>query len=216
MCDVIPFLCSGEKKMMRRPWTLSLILAAPCFVFAFYIGRPWRWFSWHPLLMSLAFVAAAGSGIMVKRRGGRVNTITHGYFMIGAFVLAMGGWYVIYEQKKMLGKPHNTSWHSWQGVVACIGYGLGGAVGLAALHPDFGAWRTSKRIRLLHKLASRASTAAALAAIATGYSKLGDTFTAVLVLVMLMGLAKAISLFENPAGTQQQQQAAASLLPTSV
>ena len=101
--------------------------------------------------MTLAFVAAAGSGILTKRKGGRVNTIVHGYTMLGAFVMALGGWYVIYQQKVMLGKHHNTSWHSWQGLLAIGGYLLGGTLGLCALHPDFGQWRTSKRVRLVHK-----------------------------------------------------------------
>ena len=92
--------------LLRR----ALVLAVPCVGLTYYIGRPWRWFSWHPLLMTLAFIAAAGSGILVKRKGGRVNTILHGSAMVFAFVLAMLGWYVIREQKKMLGKPHNTSW----------------------------------------------------------------------------------------------------------
>ena len=146
--------------------------AIPCVGLAYYVGRPWRWFSWHPMLMSLAFVAAAGSGILVKRKGGRVNTITHGGMMVGALALALGGWYIIYEQKKMLGKPHNTSWHSWQGLSAIGGYAAGAASGVAGLHPDFGLLRTHKKFRLTHKLASRAATIAALVATASGYLKL--------------------------------------------
>ena len=110
-----------------------LALSAPVIGLSYYIGRPWRWFSWHPLLMGLAFVAAASSGILIKRKGGRVNTIIHGATMTTAFVLALCGWYVIREQKKMLGKPHHTTWHSWQGLVAIAGYWLGAAGGLAQL-----------------------------------------------------------------------------------
>ena len=69
----------------------------PCAALAAYIGSPWRWFSWHPLLMMLAFVAAAGSGILTKHKGGRENTIMHGYCMIFALLLSLGGWYVIYQ-----------------------------------------------------------------------------------------------------------------------
>lgn len=76
---------------------LALGFALPCAGLAAYIGSPWRWFSWHPLLMMLAFVAAAGSGILTKQKGGRENTIMHGYCMIFALLLSLGGWYVIYQ-----------------------------------------------------------------------------------------------------------------------
>jgi len=161
--------------------------------------------------MSLAFVVAAGSGIVVKRRGGRANTILHGNTMIASFALAMGGWYIIYEQKNMLGKPHNTTWHSWQGLLACAGYGVGAAVGLAALHPDWGRCRTSKRIRLLHKGFSRASTAAALAAIGTGYSKLADRASSVFVVAALLALALVLGLVERPTRAGSEAPASAPL-----
>ena len=178
--------------------SLCAALTVPCLMVTYYIGRPWRWFSLHPLLMTLAFVAAAGSGILVKRRGGRANTLAHGYAMVTAFAMALGGWYVIYQQKIMLGKPHNTSWHSWQGVSACIGYGVGAAVGLSALHPDHGLWRTSQRIRLAHKMTSRVATAAALLAMGSGYAKLADGYSPAVVAPSLVALAVGLSLFEHP------------------
>lgn len=47
----------------------------------------------------LAFCAAAGTGVLTKHKGGRENTIIHGNMMLLALTLALGGWYVIYEQK---------------------------------------------------------------------------------------------------------------------
>ena len=188
-----------ENRSMRLEGTdavRGVALLVPCLVLTVYIGRPWRWFTLHPLLMTLAFVVAAGSGIAIKKRGGRINTITHGFCMIVAFVLAMAGWYVIHEQKKMLGKPHWTTWHSWQGIVACGGYALGAAGGLIGLHPDFGMLRTSQQLRWVHRTLSRSATVAALLAIGTGYAKLADAYTPAVVAIALLALAAGWSLFE--------------------
>ena len=192
-----------------------LALSAPVIGLSYYIGRPWRWFSWHPLLMGLAFVAAASSGILIKRKGGRVNTIIHGATMTTAFVLALCGWYVIREQKKMLGKPHHTTWHSWQGLVAIAGYWLGAAGGLAALHPDFGLLKTNAGFRLFHKMAARVSTVSALLAVASGYSKLADSVTTALVAIALLALAVGLSLFEPPKATKGGGGGGSSELPVS-
>ena len=201
---------------------LACLLAVPCAALSHYIGRPWRWFSLHPLLMTMAFIAAAGSGITVKRMGGRTNTLMHGYAMLSAFALALAGWYVIYQQKAkataeplplpgsrvmplplaacqvMLGKPHNTSWHSLQGLLAIGGYALGAAAGLFALHPDLGQYRSSKGVRLAHKLASRAASLAALVAIGTGYFKLADAYSTPLLAAALVGFAVSCAFFEAP------------------
>merc|ERR1712224_730420 len=92
--------------------TLCTVLVAVSTALSVYIGQPWRWFSWHPLLMMLAFVGTACAGIVAKRKGGRKNTIDHAWLMSASAALSLGGWYVIYQQKIMLGKPHNTSYHS--------------------------------------------------------------------------------------------------------
>jgi hypothetical protein len=135
--------------------------------------------------------------------------------MLVAMSLALGGWYVIYEQKKFLGKPHNTSWHSWQGLLAIGGYAVGGAVGLSALHPDFGRCNKNPRVRLAHKLFSRASTVAALAATATGVAKSADTLPSVLVLVALLALASVLALFERPKWSASSASGSGSLPPSS-
>ena len=83
--------------------TLLATLLALALAEAWFIGRPLRWFSLHPALMLLAFHAAAAAGIAAKRKGGRENTIDHAWLMSGATLLALAGWYVIYEQKEMHG-----------------------------------------------------------------------------------------------------------------
>ena len=185
---------SSLGQMLRR----CAALAAPCVLLAWWVGRPWRWFSWHPLLMSLAFVPAAGSGILRKRLGGRANTLAHGYTMVVALALALCGWYVIYTHKITLGKPHYTSWHAWQGLLALAGYGAGAAGGLSGLHPDMGRCTASRPLRLVHKLSSRTATVAALVALGSGYAKLADPYTPPVVAVALLALAVALSLFERP------------------
>ena len=165
------------------------MLSSVALVLAVYVSRPWRWFSLHPLLMLFGFVGAGLSGIAAKRKGGRINTLIHGYSMLAAFTLSLGGWYVIREQKVMLGKPHNTTLHAYIGLLALAGYGLGAIGGLIALHPDFGVARTNTRFRLVHKLSSRAATGVALAAIATGWYKLTGIVTTSLLGGLLLLLA---------------------------
>lgn len=150
--------------------------------------------------MSLGFVAAAATGILTKQKGGRENTIVHGFSMILAFLLSLAGWYVIYEQKIMLGKPHNTSWHAWIGLLAIGGYALGAIGGLAGLHPDFGVVRRVQSFRLAHKLSARAATAAAFTAIGTGWYKLGGPASTSMVAISLIAVAGLLRLAGGKAG----------------
>jgi hypothetical protein len=152
----------GAMKSQSPSFGKALLgLSVPCVALAYHVGQPLRWFSWHPFLMLLGFVVAGGSGILAKRKGGRYNTLVHGYAMSASFVLSLLGWYVIHEQKKMLGKPHLTSWHSWAGVAATLGYLVAALIGGVLLHPDFGMARTNQNIRFVHKMASRCFTAIA-------------------------------------------------------
>jgi len=40
-------------------------------------GAGWRFFSYHPLLMTLGFVLCMGNGALVKKMGGYTNTKIH-------------------------------------------------------------------------------------------------------------------------------------------
>ena len=182
----------------RSNGTVAAALVAITLLLAAYVGYPFRWFSLHPLLMLLGFVAAAGAGITAKRKGGRVNTLIHAYSMCTALALSLGGYYVIYQQKVMLSKPHNTSWHAVLGLLALGGYVLGAIGGMTALHPDFGLIRTSQTFRRIHKLSSRASTVVAFAAIATGWYKMAHVATTGLVAVGLLVLSYALLLPPSP------------------
>ena len=64
---------SGATSAERSRTVVYSALLAIGLAFSVYIARPFRWFSLHPLLMLLAFLAAASAGIEAKRRGGRVK-----------------------------------------------------------------------------------------------------------------------------------------------
>mmetsp|Transcript_12481 Transcript_12481/g.18863 ORF Transcript_12481/g.18863 Transcript_12481/m.18863 type:complete len:202 (-) Transcript_12481:77-682(-) len=118
----------------------------------------WVWFSWHPLSMIMSFVFIAGYSILTKKDGGYVNTKLHGYFMMAAVLLALFGWYVIYSNKEMYGKPHVVTLHAQIGVAVMLGY-IGMTIfGLVALWPDGGIFKTNKTVRFLHKWFGRVLT----------------------------------------------------------
>eukprot|EP00965_Chrysotila_dentata_P083630 2759252-Pleurochrysis_carterae.AAC.5 len=133
---------------MINPSGFFWLLVIAVLSFGLYVGMPLRWFSLHPICMLLAFGALAAGGIRFKREGGRQNTISHAWLMASSTAIALAGWYVIYEQKRMLEKPHNTSWHAWTGLVVIFGFATGTVGSWIALHPDTGLRKGNKR-RLL-------------------------------------------------------------------
>eukprot|EP00816_Leptocylindrus_hargravesii_P008414 CAMPEP_0196814382 /NCGR_PEP_ID=MMETSP1362-20130617/42927_1 /TAXON_ID=163516 /ORGANISM="Leptocylindrus danicus, Strain CCMP1856" /LENGTH=190 /DNA_ID=CAMNT_0042190973 /DNA_START=56 /DNA_END=628 /DNA_ORIENTATION=+ len=141
--------------------TKPLIIATPILAAAFgYLAglQPtgeWRWFSWHPFLMVLAFVGFMGSGSMIKKMGGYTNTKVHGILGSLGTMCALGGFYVIYTNKNELGKDHFTTPHGKAGLLCLIGSIMVGSAGGVFLHPDFGVDKTNKTIRKVHSWASR-------------------------------------------------------------
>lgn len=53
-------------------------------------GAGWRDFSWHPFLMTCAFVGAFGTAAVTKKRGGYTNTKAHGILAWLGNFLALG------------------------------------------------------------------------------------------------------------------------------
>lgn len=178
--------------MLDATPALLAVLVGLAVAQAWFIGRPLRWFSLHPALMLLAFLAAASAGIAAKRKGGRQNTLDHAWLMCGAALLSLGGWYVIYEQKEMHGKPHNTSWHAWTGLGVIGFYAAGALGGLTALHPDTGIAKTEPRFRWAHKLMGRFATALAFATLVSGWYKLGGAASTACLTALLLTLAGAV------------------------
>mmetsp|Transcript_22427 Transcript_22427/g.48970 ORF Transcript_22427/g.48970 Transcript_22427/m.48970 type:complete len:184 (+) Transcript_22427:397-948(+) len=156
---------------MINPSGFFWLLVIAVLSFGLYVGMPLRWFSLHPICMLLAFGALAAGGIRFKREGGRQNTISHAWLMASSTAIALAGWYVIYEQKRMLEKPHNTSWHAWTGLVVIFGFATGTVGSWIALHPDTGLRKGNKRVRQGHKRLSQILTCFAWITLVSGCYK---------------------------------------------
>jgi len=53
-------------------------------------GAGWRFFSWHPFLMTCGMVGLFGAAIMTKKRGGYFHTKVHGMLTMAGLVLSLG------------------------------------------------------------------------------------------------------------------------------
>lgn len=132
----------------------------------------WRFFSYHPLLMTVGFVGMMGNAVLVKKLGGYKNTKLHGYLTAAGLLMVLCGGYVIYRNKENMGKAHLTSLHSKMGfgaIIGAIGIGIAGAT---FLHPDFGMAKTNSSIRLGHKWGGRIILVLAWYVCFTGLSQL--------------------------------------------
>lgn len=144
---------------MQQFYALVVVFVLYGIGFGYYAGiqpiMEWRFFSWHPFLMTLGMITLPGVASVTKKMGGYTNTKMHGILAwLGIFCM-LAGWYAIYLNKERNGAQHLTSTHATVGVfVMCnmIGLGLAGGV---VLHPDFGLDKTNKTVRLAHKLGAR-------------------------------------------------------------
>jgi len=118
-------------------------------------GAGWRFFSYHPMLMTLGWILCMGNASLVKKLGGYSNTKTHGILAFVGSTLSWLGFYVIYKNKDQMGKPHFATYHAIGGMVCLVGSSMIGAVGSVFLHPDFGIDKTNKTIRFAHKTSAR-------------------------------------------------------------
>eukprot|EP00591_Stephanopyxis_turris_P002071 CAMPEP_0195523422 /NCGR_PEP_ID=MMETSP0794_2-20130614/22601_1 /TAXON_ID=515487 /ORGANISM="Stephanopyxis turris, Strain CCMP 815" /LENGTH=196 /DNA_ID=CAMNT_0040653423 /DNA_START=163 /DNA_END=753 /DNA_ORIENTATION=+ len=135
-------------------------------------GAGWRFFSYHPFLMTIGFITFMGNAALVKKRGGYVNTKRHAILSGLGFACALGGWFVIYRNKDSMGRPHLTSNHSLAGITTLITCGIVGLVGSIGLHPDFGRAKTNIRMRFMHKWIARIAIAGGWITCFTGLKQL--------------------------------------------
>jgi hypothetical protein len=150
------------------------IISVTFLLYSILIGRfiatqpssEWSFFSWHPFLMTSGFVGLMGVAAVTKKLGGYANTKYHGYLSSAGLMLAFGGISVIYKNKDIHNKPHFTSTHAWMGIATMVCAFLPAIAGLVFLHPDFGAAKTNKLYRFVHKWIARS---AIVAAYVTGY-----------------------------------------------
>lgn len=147
-------------------------------------GAGWRFFSYHPLLMTAGFVGMMGNAAIIKKLGGYSNTKLHGNLAMGGLFLALGGFYVIYKNKENSGKDHFTSNHSIAGLTTLIGSTTVGLAGSILLNPDFGIAKTNKLFRSVHKFGARLIIALGWFTCYSGLSQLTSNY-AVIGLYML-------------------------------
>lgn len=142
----------GNWELLRLP------LVAYGAVFGLYIAfmkGSFTWFSWHPLTMIVAFVTFSTNAALIKKIGGRENTLIHGYVMLGSLAISSFGWYVIHSNKNMYDKPHWASLHGKLGAAFMIVYTIFGIGGGIALNPDWGLLRRNNTVRFIHKWLGR-------------------------------------------------------------
>ena len=99
-------------------------LVAPIQAIIFVVAFLWcysfwsaAWFSYHPMFMILGYLGFMSNAIFFERWG--VDHWTHMILQLICVTCTDFAWYVIYTNKNMAKKNHNTSWHSWIGV-ACL------------------------------------------------------------------------------------------------
>lgn len=154
-----------------------------CFlVYTLIVGRlvstqpssEWSYFSWHPFLMICGLMGAMGVGAVTKKLGGYANTKMHGNLSSIGLCMALGGLYVIYNNKEIHGKPHITSLHAKMGLLT-IFLAVGPAFfGAFFLHPDWGMDKTNQDYRTMHKWCARASMLSAYITGFVGLQKMTD------------------------------------------
>ena len=131
---------------------LSSIVAASCIAIALFekLG-PKNAFSWHPVLMTLAFIVFmpqgmnhyfAGTLLEVDRAASRKK---HAMYQIIAVLLAIGGWIAIFVAHS--GKSHTGSGattvkqiHVWLGYLVLLGVVFQAFIGMMKLRKKFAKW----------------------------------------------------------------------------
>ena len=94
-----------------------------CFIYSLYMPS---WFGYHPMFMLLGYVGFMSNGIFFEKFGR--SHWTHMIMQVICAICVNFAWYVIWTNKEMAKKHHNTTWHSWIGVgcllmnnMQCIG-----------------------------------------------------------------------------------------------
>ena len=109
------FLTMGSDNAKANSYSLRYPIILYTLVAVIYMiqlrGKGLDWFSWHPTCMFVSFVAFAANAILIKKAGGKQNTLMHGYIMGSTVLLAGFGYYVIYINKEISKRPHLTTSH---------------------------------------------------------------------------------------------------------
>jgi hypothetical protein len=155
------------------------------------LAGPWKWFSYHPVSMSISFISLGGAATLTKKLGGFQNTKLHGFMMGIAAALSTFGFWVIYSNKNLLKRAHFTTNHGKLGLVVSTAFIILAAFSSGALDPSWGFLKTNKAVRLAHKWGGRALIALGWATF-TGFATLQQHMV---LQFLVMGLLVISSLF---------------------
>src|SRR3989338_244409 len=88
-----------------------------------YVGLspdPWAFFPYHPVLMTVAYLALTTEGLLSARHmlsGSKAsNVLVHVSAQVLGIVSSLAGFAVIYIDKERRTKPHFLSWHALAGL----------------------------------------------------------------------------------------------------
>ncbi|CAH2008817.1 unnamed protein product [Acanthoscelides obtectus] len=94
------------------------------------LTRPFEFFTWHPLLMSLGWMLLMYEGIIVISKENPIGhyfglthdlkNFWHWVLITAASFLVLAGFAVVYTNKNQEGKDHFTSWHGLFGLLSII------------------------------------------------------------------------------------------------
>jgi len=126
------------------------------------------WF--HPFLMSVGWFLCIGYGILIKKPGGKKNTIAHGILAFLGATCISGGFAIIFINKNRLGKNHFTTLHGTSGFIVFLLMFVPLLFGLGLI-PDIGPLRSHQLSRTIHKYVARTLFCIALCVIILGTKK---------------------------------------------
>ncbi|XP_066950209.1 transmembrane reductase CYB561D2 [Macrobrachium rosenbergii] len=137
------------------------VAGAAFIVYITILARPGSsLFSFHPVLMTLSFTGAMTEAIFIFTKYGlasgslRSTRVTAHWIVIGIAALChFIGYAVIYYNKEINNKPHNTSWHGFLGLIASVLFWIQLSVGIFAKYPQLlKNVMPLKRLRASHAL----------------------------------------------------------------
>ncbi|XP_061908016.1 transmembrane reductase CYB561D2-like isoform X1 [Entelurus aequoreus] len=133
---------------------LTHFLGVALTVFVAVLARPGTsWFSWHPLLMTLAFSLFMTEAILVfsphgspmRRFSHKVKVRVHWLLQCACLLCAVLGLAAILYNKHLQGKPHFTSWHGLIGLLTVCAVGVQSAAALPLVYHSLAkGWSLAK------------------------------------------------------------------------
>lgn len=131
------------------------------------------WFSYHPVFMMLGYLGFMSNAIFFERWG--ANHWTHMNLQLISLACIDFAYYVIYTNKNMAKKNHNTTWHSWIGLGCIILNNIQALGSMYSLWPG----KSKKQIKpfdiTMHKWGGRIMFISILITMHLGFYKMRST-----------------------------------------